>query len=68
MANSNKIIVPQAVTAINRMKYEIASEMGLADYKNMDKGNLTARQNGQIGGEITKRLVQAGQQALSGMK
>ena len=31
----------------------------------MDKGQLTARQNGQIGGEMIKRLVKAGQQVIA---
>jgi hypothetical protein len=39
------------------MKYEIAGSLGLGNYQNVDKGNLTSRQNGAVGGEITKRLV-----------
>lgn len=59
MAN-NKIMVPQASEKLNKMKYEIAAEMGMGNYESMDKGSLTSRQNGQVGGEITKRLVKAG--------
>lgn len=37
---------------VDQMKYEIAGEFGV------ELGaNSTARQNGQVGGEITKRLV-----------
>ena len=43
------------------MKYEIASEFGV----NLGP-DATSRANGSVGGEITKRLVQMGQQHLGG--
>lgn len=42
---------------LDTMKYEIASQMGLGNYATVDKGNLTSRQNGSVGGMITKTLV-----------
>lgn len=42
---------------LNAMKYEIASQIGLSNYQTIDKGNLTSRQNGYVGGNITKALV-----------
>lgn len=68
MANAgrNNIVVPEARQALNQMKAEIASELGLANYESMDKGNLTARQNGYVGGYITKRLVEQAQRNMSG--
>ncbi|MCD5410090.1 MAG: alpha/beta-type small acid-soluble spore protein [Clostridiales bacterium] len=48
------------------MKLEIANELGLSNYNQMDKGNLTARQNGYVGGTITKRLVEQAQRNMSG--
>lgn len=62
---TNKIIVPEVKQALNQMKLEIANELGLSDYEKMDKGNLTARENGSIGGEMTRRLVSIAQQNLS---
>jgi hypothetical protein len=62
--NSNKLLVPQAYGRINQMKNEIAAEFGMSNYENMDKGELTARQNGSIGGEITKRLVRMAQESM----
>ena len=50
-SNTNKLVVPGAKQAIERMKYEIAT---------------TSRANGSVGGEITKRLVKLGQNQLSG--
>ncbi len=62
-SNNNKIVVPGAKQAIEQMKYEIANELGV----NMGP-DATSRANGSVGGEITKRLVQMGQQQLSGSK
>ncbi len=56
----------EAKPALDSMKTEIANELGLANYGSMDKGNLTARQNGYVGGYMTKRLVEMAEQQLSG--
>lgn len=61
-----KKIMTDAKPALNNMKTEIANELGLANYQNMDKGNLTARQNGYVGGYMTKKLVEMAEQQLSG--
>ena len=50
---------------LNSLKLEIANEIGLTDYGKIDKGNLTARQNGYVGGYMTKRLVEMAEQQLS---
>ena len=56
-----KMSVLGAKQAIDRMKYEIANEFGV----NLGP-DTTARANGSVGGEITKRLVQLGENQLSG--
>ena len=58
---NNKKAVPQAKQALNQMKLEIANELGLSNYESVDKGNLTARQNGYVGGNMTKKLVEMAQ-------
>ena len=60
-SNNNKMVVPGAKQAIDRMKYEIANEFGV----NLGP-DATSRANGSVGGEITKRLVQMGEQHLGG--
>ncbi len=59
--STGKLVVPGAKQAIDKMKYEIASEFGV----NLGP-DATSRANGTVGGEITKRLVQMGQQQLGG--
>lgn len=61
--NNNKM--PEAKKALNQMKLEIANELGMSNYDAVDKGNLTARQNGYIGGNMTKKLVEMAQNQMS---
>ncbi|MGB4438043.1 MAG: alpha/beta-type small acid-soluble spore protein [Sedimentibacter sp.] len=65
-SGSSNIVVPEAKQALNQMKTEIANELGLTNYEQVDKGNLTARQNGYVGGYMTKRLVEMAQRQMSG--
>lgn len=62
--NSNRIVVPEAKAALNQMKLEIANELGLSDYESIDKGSLPSRINGYVGGNMTRKLVEAGQKQL----
>ena len=48
------------------MKLEIANELGISNYDSLDKGNLPSRQNGYVGGYMTKRLVEMAQNSMSG--
>ena len=67
MAKSgNRTVVPEAKAALNNMKTEIANELGLTNYDTIDKGNLTARQNGYVGGYMTKKLVESAERSLAG--
>lgn len=64
MANnrsSNNLLVPQANQALDQLKYEIAAEFGV-----QLGPDSTSRQNGSVGGEITKRLVSFAEQQLAG--
>ena len=62
--NTNQPVTPGAKSALNNMKYEIANELGINDYANMDKGSLPSRVNGYVGGNMTKKLVAFAEQAL----
>ena len=64
--NNNQKVVPQAKQALNQMKLDIANELGMSNYQQMDKGNLTARENGYVGGYMTKKLVEMAEQQMAG--
>ena len=55
--SSNKAVVPEAKGALDRFKFEVASELGvpLTDGYN---GNLTSKQNGSVGGYMVKKMIQ----------
>ena len=53
-----------AKPALKNLKTEVANELGMANYEQTDKGNLTARQNGYVGGYMTKKLVELGKQSI----
>ena len=55
-----------AEPALKNLKTEVANELGLSNYDQTDKGNLTARQNGYVGGYMTKKLVEMAEQQLAG--
>jgi hypothetical protein len=60
--SSNKLAVPGVEYALDQMKYEIAQEFGV-----QLGADASARANGSVGGEITKRLVQMAESQLKGM-
>ena len=55
----NKLLVPGADNALDQMKEEIANEFGV-----QLGADTTARANGSVGGEMTKRLVAYAEQSL----
>lgn len=64
MTSSNKAAVPEAKSALNRFKYEVASELGvpLSDGYN---GDLTSRQNGSVGGYMVKKMIEAQERQMA---
>lgn len=60
--SSNNLVVPGVQQALDQMKYEIAQEFGV-----QLGPDASARANGSVGGEITKRLVAMAESQLKGM-
>jgi len=58
MSSTNRTLIPEAKQGLNKFKLEVASDIGIANYNAIDKGSLTSRQNGYVGGEMVKRMVQ----------
>lgn len=61
---SNKV-VPGAEDALSKMKYEIASQVGV-NLKQGYNGDISSKDAGKVGGNITKKLIQMAEQQLSG--
>ena len=57
--STSRLVVPGAKQALEQMKYEIANEFGVKMGP-----DATSRANGSVGGEITRRLVQMGEQNI----
>ncbi|WP_160687170.1 alpha/beta-type small acid-soluble spore protein [Clostridium sp. C2-6-12] len=60
----NRVVVPEAKAGLNRLKTEVASEIGLQNYESQDKGNLSSRQNGSVGGYMVKHMIESYEQGL----
>ncbi|MDQ0416253.1 hypothetical protein J2Z48_000417 [Croceifilum oryzae] len=58
--SSNRLLVPGASSVLNQFKEEIAAELGVTL-----GSETTARSNGSVGGEITKRLIAQSQQQMN---
>ena len=63
--SSNTAAVPEAKGALDKFKYEVASELGvpLTDGYN---GNLTSKQNGSVGGYMVKKMIEAQERQMAG--
>ena len=55
--NSNRSVVPEAKDALNKFKYEVASEVGV-NLKQGYNGDLSSRDAGRIGGQMVRKLIQ----------
>jgi hypothetical protein len=55
----NKLLVPGSANALDQMKEEIANEFGV-----QLGADTTARANGSVGGEMTKRMIKMAEQQL----
>ncbi len=64
MTSNNRTLVPEAKAGLNKLKTEVASGLGLQDYENGYKGDLSSKQNGSVGGEMVKRMVESYEKGL----
>ena len=51
--------------SLERFKYEVADELGVP-LKNGYNGDLTARQNGSVGGKKNKKMIEAQERQMAG--
>ena len=67
MASRNRAEVPQAKEALDRFKYEVASEIGVP-LKQGYNGDITSYQNGSVGGMMVKKMIAEQEKRMSGQQ
>lgn len=65
MARNNQKVVPQASAALDRMKFEVASEVGVS-LKEGYNGDISSRDAGRVGGTMVKKLIEQAERSMSG--
>ena len=63
--NSNRINVPEARQAMENMKQEVASELGITLNKGYN-GNLSSKDAGHIGGNMVRKMIEAQERTMGG--
>jgi hypothetical protein len=63
MARGNRTLVPQAKAGLDKFKMEAAREVGVT-LKEGYNGDLTSRENGSVGGQMVKKMVEAYENGL----
>lgn len=54
--NTNRKLVPEAISALDKFKYEVASEVGV-NLKDGYNGDISAKDAGKIGGQMVKKMI-----------
>lgn len=60
----NSAAVPGAKGALDKFKYEVATEIGVP-LKQGYNGDLTSAQNGSVGGYMVKKMIERQEQEMS---
>ncbi|MBE3597349.1 MAG: alpha/beta-type small acid-soluble spore protein [Limnochordaceae bacterium] len=62
----NRPLLTQALGALDKFKYEVASELNInPEYKSGYWGNISARECGAVGGNMVRRMIAAAEQTLA---
>lgn len=62
---TNRLLIPQARSQMERFKQEVASELGISNYDGY-LGDLPSKINGSVGGLMVKKMIAAYESTLSG--
>ena len=57
MSSNNRVNVPESRNALDRMKFEVAKELGV-NLKQGYNGNLSSRENGYVGGYMVRKMIE----------
>ncbi|MFW5996212.1 MAG: small, acid-soluble spore protein, alpha/beta type [Halanaerobiaceae bacterium] len=63
---SNTLVNPLAEKAMDKFKYEVASEIGLSVPQSDYWGELTSRDCGAVGGHMVRKMVEAYENQAAG--
>lgn len=63
MANTNQLVISHARQALELLKQEVANELGITNYQGY-LGDVPARINGAVGGNMVRRMIAAAEQSL----
>ena len=63
-SKNGRMEVPEAKGAKDKLKMEVASEMGV-NLKNGYNGDLTSRETGSVGGEMVRRMIKRQEEEMS---
>lgn len=59
MARSRKPVNPQSENALDRMKFEIASELGIAEtVRSNGWSTMTSADCGRVGGQMVRKMIE----------
>jgi len=62
--NTNKPAVQGASNFLDQFKFEVANELGMSNYNQVDKGSLSSRENGYVGGYMVRKMIQFAEQNM----
>lgn len=60
----NRLEIPGAENVMQQLKLEVANELGIANYDQIDKGDLPARVHGKIGGTMVRKMIEYAEAAM----
>ena len=62
-SNNSRKVVPEAMDALDKFKYEVASEVGV-NLKNGYNGDISSKDAGKIGGNMVRKMIQQAEQSM----
>jgi len=63
MSSRNSNLIPEAREGLDKFKMEAAKEVGV-NLKQGYNGDLTSRENGSVGGQMVKKMVESYENGL----
>ena len=65
--STSRASIPEAREALDQFKYEVAQELNIPLMRGYN-GDLTSAQNGYVGGYMVKKMIEAQEKQMSGMR